>query len=196
LDFGEVDNTLYAAAAKGADQIIKIPWTDDAPPLPRAAAEMFAEVIRSQEADLVMIGCQAHDELQGALGSIMAQKLGLPYLGVIRGVELGGDLAHVTAFKEFPGAVKARMKVSLPAVIGILAASEPPRYVPVSRIRAATKSTEFAEHEATAPAMAPEITISRIYAPEVGERAEMLVGSESEVAGSIADILIERGVLK
>ncbi len=196
LDFGEVDNTLFAAAAKGADQIIKIPWEEDDPPCPRTAAEMFAEVIRAQEAELVMIGCQAHDELQGALGSIMAQTLSLPYLGVIRGVDPGEDQAVVTAFKEFPGAVKARMEVHLPAVLGILAANEPPRYVPVSRIRAATKSTEFEEQEAAVATIDPEITITRIYAPEVGERAEMLTGSEPEVAGSIADLLLERGVLK
>ncbi|MBN2294777.1 MAG: hypothetical protein JXM70_20275 [Pirellulales bacterium] len=196
LDFGDVDNTLYAAAAKGADQIIKIPWENDMPPGPRTAADMYAEVIRAQEADLVMIGCQAHDELQGALGSIMAQTLKLPYLGVIRGVDPSEDPAFVEAFKEFPGAVKARMEVRLPAVLGVLAANEPPRYVPVSRIRAATKSTEFEERETAAEMLDQEITITRIYAPEVGERAEMLEGSESEVAERITEILLERGVLK
>jgi len=40
LDFGDVDNTLYAAAAKGADRIVKIPLDADAPPSPGAAAAM------------------------------------------------------------------------------------------------------------------------------------------------------------
>ena len=34
LDFGEVDNTLYTAAAKGADQIIKIPYDREWDPVP------------------------------------------------------------------------------------------------------------------------------------------------------------------
>ena len=40
----------------------------------------------------------------------------------------------------------ARMSVKLPAVLGIVGAEQPPRYVPVSRIRAAMKSTQFEEH--------------------------------------------------
>ena len=54
--------------------------------------------------------------------------------------------------KEFPGAVMARMTVKLPAVLGILGAEQPPRYVPVSRIRAAMKTTQFEEQAARLPA--------------------------------------------
>ena len=34
LDFGDVDNTLYTAAAKGADRIVKIPLDADRPAAP------------------------------------------------------------------------------------------------------------------------------------------------------------------
>ena len=37
LNFGDVDNTLYAAAAKGADRVIKVALDGDTPPAPRAA---------------------------------------------------------------------------------------------------------------------------------------------------------------
>ena len=66
-------------------------------------------------------------------------------MGVIRGVAVGSEPNTVVVCKEFPGAVMARMKVQLPAVLGILGADKPPRYVPVSRIRAAMKSTQFEE---------------------------------------------------
>ena len=69
-------------------------------------------------------------------------------MGVIRGVKAGPSRARVTVWKEFPGAVMARMKVKLPALLGILGAEQPPRYVPVSRIRAAMKSTQFEEQAA------------------------------------------------
>jgi len=47
VDFGDVDNSLYAAAAKGADQLIKLLWDDpNRPPWPQQAARMFAEVLR------------------------------------------------------------------------------------------------------------------------------------------------------
>ena len=195
LDFGDVDNSLHTAAAKGVDRIIKIPYDGERSPAPSAAAAMFAEVIKGLEAELVLVGVQACDELAGALAPQLALALDQPYVGVIRGVEAAdGD---VLVFKEFPGAAMARMRVKLPATLGILAASQPPRYVPVSRIRAAMKSARFEETEVVETAAAPPTaTVSRLYAPEVGERAEMLEGSEDEIASRIVEILAEKGLLK
>lgn len=195
LDFGDVDNTLYAASAKGADQVVKIPWEDASrSPPPRVAARMIAEAVRPLAPDLVLVGVQAHDELDGVLAPLLAAALELPYLGVVRGVKAadGGVLAS----KEFPGAVMAQFKVRLPAVLGILGADQPPRYVPVSRIRAAMKTAQFEEVEIAAPAVATGAVVRRMYAPEAGDRAEMLTGSAEEVAAKIAGLLAEKGLLK
>ncbi len=196
IDFGEVDDVLYTAAAKGADRIVKIPYDDeDRPPRPTEAAAMIAEAVKDIDADLVLVGSSANDELEGELAPLLALKLDLPYLGVIRGVK-PGEGGNVTAFKEFPGASMAQMNVKLPAVLGILAADQPPRYVPVSRIRAAMKSTEFEEKETAAAAPEPGATVLRMYHPEPSERAEMLTGSEDEVAARLAEILKEKGVIQ
>ncbi len=196
LDFGDVDSALYAAAAKGVDRIIKIVQEDDVPPPPRSVAARYAEAIKPLQADLVLVGVQAHDELDGGLSPFLAVALGLPYVGVIRGVKAALEAGSVIARKEFPGAVMAEMKVKLPAVLGILGAEQPPRYVPVSRIRAAMKSTTFEECMAAAPGCDPLVSIGRLYPPEAGSRAEMLSGSEAEVAARIAKILAEKGLLK
>jgi len=195
LDYGDVDNTLYAAAAKGADRIVKIAL-DGEPPTPHAAAAMLAEAIQALGADLVLVGVQAHDELEGVLAPLLAAATGLPYVGVIRGVKAGAEPGTVSACKEFPGAVMARLTVRLPAVLGILGADQPPRYVPVSRIRAAMKATPFDERAATAPGGQSLVAIRRLYPPAPAAHAEMLTGSETEVAARIAEILREKGVLK
>lgn len=195
LDFGDVDNTLYTAAAKGADRIVKITPEGEASP-PRAAAALYAEAVKPLQADLVLVGVQAHDELDGGLSPFLAVELGLPYVGVIRGVKAGIEAGTVIACKEFPGAVMARMKVTLPAVLGVLGAEQPPRYVPVSRIRAAMKSTQFNECAAAAPGRDPRVSIGRLYPPAAGSRAQMLSGSETEVAARIAQILAEKGLVK
>ncbi|MGA2254690.1 MAG: hypothetical protein ABSG53_08520 [Thermoguttaceae bacterium] len=200
LDFGDVDNTLYTAAAKGADRIFKVPL-DDVPPPPRAAAALLAEALKPLQPDLVLVGVQAHDELDGGLSPFLAAALGLPYVGVIRGVKAGPEPGMVTACKEFPGAVMARLKVKLPVVLGILGAEQPPRYIPVSRIRAAMKSTQFQELAvATSPGphagTPPLLSVCRLYPPASGSRAQMLTGSEAEVAARIAEILVEKGVVK
>lgn len=195
LDFGEVEGALYAAAAKGVDQIIKIPLDEDEPPPTRAAAAMYAAVIKELGADMVLIGVNAHDELTGLVAPTLALELGLPYLGVVRGVQVVDD-CNVKAFKEFPGAVLARLNARLPAVLGILAADQPPRYVPVSRIRAAMKSTQFEEKEVEAPEIASGVSVERMYLPDVGERAEMLEGSPEEVARKLVELLAEKGLVK
>ncbi len=196
LDFGDVDNTLYTAAAKGTDRIVKIPYDQQQPPTPQQAAAMYAEAIRGLAADLVLVGSYAHDELESTLAPLLALKLDLPFVGVVRGVRPGADGASATVFKEFPGAAVAKMNVKLPALLGVLSADEPPRYVPVSRIRAAMKSTKIEEQEVGAPASASAVTIERLYHPAAGQRAEILQGSAEEVAAKIASILREKGVCK
>ena len=196
LDFGDVDNALFTAAAKGADRTIKIVQEGSTVPSSRGATALYVEALKPLEADLVLIGVQAHDELDGAMAPMLAAALGLPYLGVIRGVKAGPEPGTVIACKEFPGAVMAQMVVKLPAVLGILGAEQPPRYVPVSRIRAAMKSAQLDECTATAPDRAPFVSIGRLYPPVSGTRAEMLTGSEADVAARIADILSQKGLVK
>lgn len=195
LDWGDIDNTLYTAAAKGADKIIKIPIDDDLPPTPRAAAAMYAAAIQPLDVDLVLVGVQAHDELDGVLAPTLANVLNRPYVGIVRGVSAGSEPDRVVACKEFPGAVLARMEVRLPAVLGILGADQPPRYVPVSRIRAAMSSAEFEEPEVAPDESASLVTVRKLYPPESGKHAEMLTGSEEEVAQRVAEILAEKGLL-
>ena len=120
----------------------------------------------------------------------------LPFVGVVRGVRPSGDGSRVTVFKEFPGAALAKMDVKLPALLGILSADEPPRYVPVSRIRAAMKTAKIEEQEVEVAAAASPVAIERLYHPAAGERAEILGGSAEEVAAKIVNILKEKGVVK
>jgi len=196
IDFGDVDNTLYTAAAKGADRIVKLAWDDESvEPSPAVAAGMYAEAIKALSADLVLVGVQAHNELEGVLAPWLAAKLQLPYVGVVRGVQ-PGEGGTVIIRKEFPGAVMSRMAVKTPAVLGILGADQPPRYVPVSRIRSAQKSTQFEQQEVPVPQPGSVATVERLYFPEKGERATMLTGSPEEIAQRIVEILSEKGLLK
>lgn len=195
LSGDDIDNSLFAAAAKGADRIVRIPGDFHPPPTPHAAAAMFAEAIRSLPADLVLVGVQAHNELDGVLAPQLAAALGRPYVGVIRGVQAAAA-GTVVACKEFPGAIMAKLNVRLPAVLGILGADQPPRYVPVSRLRAAMKATPVEEPTVAVPACESQVSLRRLAPPVSGSRAEMICGTEAEVAGRIAAILAEKGLLK
>ena len=68
--FGEIDDTLYAAAAKGADRIVTIAYDEPQPPTARQAAAMYAQCVKQLEADLVLVGVSAHDELESSLAPL------------------------------------------------------------------------------------------------------------------------------
>ena len=196
LDTGDVENMLLTAAAKGADRIIRVPFQRYGPTEVRAAAAALGQVVKALAPDLVMTGCTASNELDGSLAPLVARDLGMPYLGVVRRVEAIEGNGALRADKELPGATVARMKVRPPAVLGILAASEPIRYVPVSRIRAVAKTAKFEEQSADAPGGARAVDILRLRPPARGSRARLLEGTEEEVVQQIIEVLEAKGVLK
>ena len=191
-DGESADDVLYAAAAKGADRIVKIVGDLEESISCHAQAHLFKAVISDMQPDLVLTGVQAHNDLDGSLGPILAEYLGLPYIGYVAGVRVTDGKCTVS--KEYPGGVLAEYEVTLPAVLGIQAAEEPPRYVAISKIRQVMKTATIEESIASeCDAEGP--AISRMYQPESGERAEMIDGDEEEVAARILAIFEEQGVL-
>ena len=58
------------------------------------------------------------------------------------------------------------------------------------------KTTQFEERTAELPAPASMAVVRRLYPPVTGSRAQMLTGSETEIAARIAEILAEKGLVK
>jgi electron transfer flavoprotein beta subunit len=188
-----VDDILFTAAAKGADRLMKLTGLDDQKPTNIALARALANIIKDINPDLVFNGVQAHDDTSGDLAPQLADLLGLPYVGYISGVTLEGG--WVKALKEYPGGVLGELQVTLPAVLGIQASEQPPRYVAISKVRQMMGTASIEEISAEGLDAAGKITISRMYLPEAAEKAEMLEGSEEEVAEKLTAILQDLGLL-
>ena len=88
------------------------------------------------------------------------------------------------------------MEVNLPAVLGIQAAEQPPRYVAFSRVRQAMKTAAIEERTAIDTDQSGAPDVSRLYQPEGGKRATMIEGEADEVAAQLLAILSERGYLQ
>ena len=192
-DVEGADDVLYAALAKGADQIIKILGDFEEGVDKHVLAQIFAAPVQALQPDLVLTGVQAHDDLDGSVGPLLAESLNMPYVGYVAGVEMGGGAVKVR--KEYPGGLMAEMRATLPAVLGIQAAQEPPRYVAFSRVRQAMKSDAIEELEVDTLPSNGSVIISRMFEPESGERAEMIDGDEEEVAAKLIEIFQAQGVL-
>ncbi|RKX65588.1 MAG: electron transfer flavoprotein subunit beta [Thermodesulfobacteriota bacterium] len=191
-DIGEVDDVLYAAAAKGVDRLIKI-MGDFEELDSHLYASILTEMIKDMQYDLILTGCEAITDLDGQTGIFLATNLSLPYIGLVSKYKKEDGIFCVN--KEFPGGVYGEYKVELPAVLGVMTAEKPPRYVPVAKIRAAMKSAQIEEIDAPEIKVETGIEIEKMYVPEVGKGAEMIEGEPEEVAKKIAEALQNKGLL-
>ncbi len=190
---GELDGALHAALAKGADKAAKI--TGD---FPRGTdshtqAKLLADAIKGLSPDLVMTGVQAADDRDGQIGPMIAAHLGLPYVGVVTGVVVKDGKAIV--HKEYAGGLMGEFEVSLPMVVGVQAAHQPPRYAPVSKVRQIAKTAKIDEI-AGGEAAGAGSTVRRMFKPQSAGHAEMWDGSPEGIAEKIAAVIQERGLLK
>lgn len=187
------DDVLYTAAAKGADRLVKIIGDVEDGMNNHALARVYGAVIKGLQPDLVLTGVQAHDDLDGPVGPLLAEHLGMPYVGYVSGVTVTGSTCTVR--KEYPGGLLAEMEVTLPAVLGIQAAEEPPRYVAISKIRQTMKTSTIEQQAAAVWDVSGGAVVDRMFQPESGERATMIEGNEDEIAARLVDILKELDVL-
>ena len=188
-----VDDILFTTAAKGADQLIKLTGDFDEMPNNHALAKAFAAAIKEIQPDLILTGVQANNDLDGAIAPLVAEELGMPYVGYISGVTL--EEGQVTARKEYPGGLIAEMEIKLPAVLGIQAGEQPPRYVAISKVRQMMKSVVIDEYEIPELVPGGDVPVNRMYLPEAAERAEMIEGNEDEIAAKLVEIFQEIGVM-
>ncbi len=190
-DMDGADDVLFTASAKGANHLIKLCGAFEQNPSNRFLAHAIAPIVKSLGADLVLTGVQAHNDLDGPLGALLAGMLELPYTGYVTGVHIVDGKAIVN--KEYPGGLIAEIELTLPAVLGIQAAERPLSYIAFSRIRQAMKSAALEDRSA------PELGIEespayKLFKPESAKRATMLTGDIESVAAQIVELFNEVGV--
>jgi len=188
---GELDNVLHLALAKGADKAVKV-TADDPAADSHMQAKWLAEAIKGMSADIIFAGVQASNDLDGQIGPMIAAHLDIPYIGGVSSVEVSGDTATVN--KEFAGGFGARYAVSLPMVAGIQAASKPPRYAPISKVRQVAQTATI-EKVAPVGDVSSGLSFKKMAPPTVTGHAEMIGGSSKEVAAKIVELLKSKGLV-
>jgi electron transfer flavoprotein beta subunit len=188
-----VDDLLFTAAAKGADRLIKLNGDFESGINNHALSRAMATILRELKPDLILTGVQAHNDLDGSIGPQLAEYLGMPYIGYVSGVNVNGD--KVLVRKEYPGGLIGEMQASLPAVLGIQAAEQPPRYVAISKVRQMMKTMSIEEQDLAAMDSKGAPVVNRMFQPETTERATMLSENAEDAAGQLVNIFKELGVL-
>lgn len=187
-DDPDIEQALYTAIAKGADAGVKLSGSI-ADTHSRAAA--FAGYLKANPADLVITGVQAPDDLDGQLPAALAAHLDQPHVSVVASVEAAGNAVKVR--QEFAGGRGADVQVTLPAVIGLQASRQTPRYAPITKIRQTMQAGGLTDAPGGTGG-GSGLTVRRAYAPESSSHAEMLDGEPGEVAEKIVELLRSRGL--
>lgn len=187
---GELDNVLHLALAKGADKAVKITGDDPAADS-HMQAKWLSEAIKGMSPNIVFAGVQASNDLDGQVGPMIAAYLDMPYIGGVSSAEVAGETATVN--KEFAGGFGGKYSVSLPMVIGVQAASKPPRYAPISKVRQVAQTATIEKISPSGEASAG-LTFKKMAPPVVTGHAEMIEGSSKEVAAKIVELLKNKGL--
>jgi electron transfer flavoprotein beta subunit len=190
LDGDDIDKALFAASAKGADRLVKV--TGASCNSSHEAAKAMANAISAMDFDIIMTGVQAVDDRDGQLAVLLAHYLSVPHISVVTGVQANGG--SVTVQKEYGGGMVAEFEASTPVVLGIQAARETPRYVPVAKVRRASKGATIDEVAAGDIGVDAGSSVAKMYKPDTGAGAEMIDGSADDQAGKIVELLTQKGI--
>jgi len=196
LDAPDVDEALFTGVAKGADTVMKVTGVPEEGVSSHEMARILAEVVKSIPYELILTGVQSIEDRDGQIGPLLASALGIPHVSVVSGVEPTDGARAVTVRQEYAGGVMAEMEVDLPALLGVQAAQQSPRYAPVSKVRQVMKTAKI--EEVASPAFEPGAgsNVVRLFKPETGGRAEMFDGSPDEIAEKLYALFGEKGFVK
>jgi electron transfer flavoprotein beta subunit len=170
----------------GGDRGILI--TTDADPEPLAVAKLLAAVVAEENPNLVLMGKQAIDGDNNAVGQMLSALLGWPQATYASAVEVSGSTAKVT--REVDGGLQT-LDVDLPAIVTADLRLNEPRYASLPNIMKAKKK-EIAQK---AVADYGVDVAPRLKVVKVAEPAKRSAGVKLESAADLVSKLKTAGVL-
>jgi electron transfer flavoprotein beta subunit len=185
-------DTLKRALAMGADSAVHVndPALTDADSSTSARA-LAAAIRKIGQFDLVLCGRQASDTDGGHVHLGLAQQLGLPSVSPIQKIEEVADSSAVVQRIVEDG--YQRVKVRLPALLGVSSEINEPRYPPLKGIMAAGRAQipvwTGAELDLKPE---PKVQLRRLYIETREAQVELIeADSPAEAGAKLADKLRE-----
>lgn len=182
----QAQETIRTALAMGGDRGILI--TTDADPEPLAVAKLLAAVVAEEAPQLVLMGKQAIDGDNNAVGQMLSALLGWPQATYASAIEVSGATAKVT--REVDGGLQT-LDVDLPAVVTADLRLNEPRYASLPNIMKAKKK----EIASKAVADYGVDVAPRLKVVKVAEPAKRSAGVKLESAADLVSKLKTAGVL-
>ena len=182
----QAQETIRTALAMGGDRGTLI--VTDTDPEPLAVAKLLAAVAAEEKPDLILMGKQAIDGDNNAVGQMLAALLGWPQATYASAVEVSGQTAKVT--REVDGGLQV-LDVNLPAVVTADLRLNEPRYASLPNIMKAKKKEIVSKTVADYGVdIAPRLKVLKVTEP-----AKRSAGVKLESAADLVSKLNTAGVL-
>ena len=183
----QAQDVIRTALAIGADRGLLIETSEDLEPL--AVAKLLKAVVDQEKPDLVLMGKQAIDGDNNAVGQMLAALMDRPQATFASKVEIAGGVATVT--REVDGGLQT-ISVDLPAVITADLRLNEPRFASLPNImKARKKPIEIKPATGYGVDIAPRLQVLKVAEPE-GRKAGIKVASAADL---VARLKTEAGVL-
>jgi len=174
--------TLRKALAMGADSAVLLKYDGDLDSL--NVAKLLAEEIKSQDAQLVLMGKQSVDYDNAVVGQMVAEILDFNSVTVAVSFSIDGN--NIKSEREIEGGREV-VETSLPAVVTAQKGLNEPRYASLKGIMAAKKKT--IEEKAVSPGE-NFVEIVRMKKP-AAKSAGKIVGTDVSAIPELARLLRE-----
>ncbi len=174
--------TLRKALAMGVDKAVLL--KDDSPRDSSSVARALADYLKEISPDAIFFGKQSVDSDSAAVGTMVAEMLGLPSVSVAVKLEITNGIA--IAEREIEGG-KEKVQTALPAVFTAQKGLNEPRYPSLKGIMAA-KSKPIEEKVPTAAL--PKVEVVTLRKPP-SKNSGKIVGTDASAVPELVRLLHE-----
>lgn len=167
----------------------------------KGIATVLKGFVQKGKFDLVLTGVQAEDG--GAqVGGMLAAMLDYPFASLVDSIEvLDGNKLKIG--REIEGGNKEISEIDLPCVLSIQTGINEPRYVGMRGIRQVASleiptygAADLGVDKASVGEAAANVKRDDYFVPVLGKGAEILNGSNEEIAGKLIELMKAKGGLQ
>jgi electron transfer flavoprotein beta subunit len=167
----------------------------------KGIATILKAVVEKGNYDLILTGAQA-DDGAGQIGGMLAAMLDVPYASVVNAIEVLDD-GKLKIGREIEGGNQEMNEITLPCVLSIQTGINEPRYVGIRGIRKVASvdipvwgAADLGLDASTVGETGARVKRIDYFVPALGEGAEILEGSDEEIADKLIDLLKAKGGIK
>jgi electron transfer flavoprotein beta subunit len=191
----DAEAVLRRSMGMGADNGIHIQVDSDGYQSPFSTAAWIAGAASRSPYDLILAGVMSEDLMQGLVGPLTANMLGIPCITSVTELIDVDDPSEVTVERELESGYRERLVVPLPAVLTIQSGVYLPRYPALSKLLKANRREIQKFSPDDFPAAPPRMTCRSTELPQKTRAGRVLEGSTGDKARCLYDIFREKAFL-